>query len=95
MMVSDPEAGEPPREADRKTAATPEKNAAKDRLAAALRENLRRRKTQRRGRSAAVSEPTDRMREGNDRKSGSPSKSGNYAEPLRSEGMPPSDEIET
>ena len=52
-LVSDPEAGEPPRTGDGAPAA-PAKTANKDRLAAALRENLRRRKAQRGARRATT-----------------------------------------
>lgn len=55
-----PEAGEPPREENGRSVSASEKKAAKDRLAAALRENLRRRKAQRAGRGAAALRPAAR-----------------------------------
>ena len=53
--MSDPEAGEPPQQDDGKPTAAPPAPANKDRLATALRENLRRRKAQRGARKATAS----------------------------------------
>ena len=64
--VSDPEAEGPPRAGDGEPAAAPTKTVNKDRLATALRENLRRRKEQRGARRAAALESAARAKASDD-----------------------------